>query len=121
MSTGIAAAGRAWRGADKPVPLPVHPLDHATGYGHALRLSKGQATSAGLSLARTAALLIGMPRQGIEPKALSPTDADYSAAIEATDWGSAHRALPPVRVAGAPMGWTRPASRLGSAPAAWGA
>jgi hypothetical protein len=36
-------------------------------------------------------------------------------------WGSAHRALPPVRVAGAPMGWTRPASRLGSAPAAWGA
>ena len=129
MSTGIAAAGGAWRSADKPVPLPVQALDHATGYlmaaaavrGLALRLSKGQATSAGLSLARTAALLMGMPRQGIEPKALSPTDADYSAAIEATDWGSAHRALPPVRVAGAPMGWTRPASRLGSAPAAWGA
>ena len=56
-----------------------------------------------------------------EPKALSPADADYSAAIEATDWGPAHRALPPVRVAGAAMGWTRPASRLGSAPAAWGA
>jgi crotonobetainyl-CoA:carnitine CoA-transferase CaiB-like acyl-CoA transferase len=129
MSTGIAAAGKAWRGADKPIPLPVQALDHATGYlmaaaavrGLALRLSKGQATSAGLSLARTAALLIGTPRQGIEPKALSPTDADYSAAIEATDWGSAHRAQPPVRVAGAPMGWTRPASRLGSAPAAWGA
>src|ERR1700722_9421291 len=102
MSTGIAAASRAWRGADKPVSLPVPALDHATGYlmaaaavrGLALRLSKGQATSAGLSLARTAALLIGTPRQGIEPKALSPTDADYSAAIEVTDWGSAHRALP---------------------------
>ncbi len=40
--------------------------------GLALRLSKGQATSAGLSLARTAALLIGTPRQRIEPKALSP-------------------------------------------------
>ena len=89
--------------------------------GLALRLSKGQATSAGLWLARTAALLIGTPRQGIEPKALSPADADYSAAIEATDWGSAHRALSPVRVAGAPMVWTRPASRLGSVPAAWGA
>jgi hypothetical protein len=108
-------------------PLPVQALDHATGYltaaaavrGLALRLSKGQATSAGLSLARTAALLIGTPRQGIEPKALSPIDADYSAAIEATDWGSAHRALPPVRVAGAPMGWTRPASGLGSVPAEW--
>jgi hypothetical protein len=72
MSTGIAAAGKAWRGADKPIPLPVQALDHATGYlmaaaavrGLALRLSKGQATSAGLSLARTAALLIGTPRQG---------------------------------------------------------
>ena len=128
MSTGIAAAGRAWCGGDKPVPLPVQALDHATGYlmaaaavhGLALRLSRGQATSAGLSLARTAALLMGTPRQGIEPKALIPADADYSAAIEATDWGSAHRALPPVGVAGAPMGWTRPASRLGSAPAVWG-
>ena len=128
MSTGIAAAGRAWRGAEKPVPLPVQALDHATGYlmaaaavhGLALRLSKGQATSAGLSLARTGALLMATPRQAIEPKALIPADADYSAAIEATDWGSAHRALPPVKVAGAPMGWTHPASRLGSAPAAWG-
>jgi crotonobetainyl-CoA:carnitine CoA-transferase CaiB-like acyl-CoA transferase len=128
MSTGIAAAGRAWRGADKPVPLPVQALDHATGYflaaaavrGLVLRLSEGKATSAGLSLARTAALLMGTPREEIDPKALSPADADYSAAIEATDWGSAHRALPPVRVAGAPIGWMRPASRLGSAPAAWG-
>ena len=65
MSTGIAAVGRAWRDADKPVPLPVQALDHATGYlmaaaavrGLALRLSKGQATFASLSLARTAALL----------------------------------------------------------------
>ena len=104
-------------------------LDHVTGYlmaaaavrGLALRLSKGQPTSAGLSLARTAALLMGIPREGTEPKALSPSDADYSAAIEATDWGAARRALPPVSVAGAPMNWTRPASRLGSAPAAWGA
>jgi hypothetical protein len=128
MSTGIAAAGGAWRGADKPVPLPVQALDHATGYfmaaaavrGLALRLGKGEATSARLSLARTVALLIGTPRHASEPEALSPTDADYSAAVEATDWGSAHRALPPVRIAGAPTGWMRPASRLGSARAAWG-
>ena len=76
MSTGIAAAGRAWRGTDKPVSLPVQALDHATGYlmaaaavrGLALRLSEGQATSASLSLARTAALLMGTPREGIEPE-----------------------------------------------------
>ena len=82
----------------------------------ALRLSKGQAISASLSLARTAALLMGTTRQGIEPKALSATNADYSADIEANDWGSAHRELPPVSVAGAPIGWRRPASRSGSAP-----
>jgi CoA-transferase family III len=127
MSTGIAAAGMAWRRADKPVPLPVQALDHATGYlmaaaavrGLALRLREGQATSVRLSLARTAALLIGAPRDGAEPEALSPADADYSAAIETADWGPAHRALPPTSVAGAAMLWTRPASRLGSAPAAW--
>ena len=32
MSTGIADAGMRWRNADKPVPLPVQALDHATGY-----------------------------------------------------------------------------------------
>ena len=129
MSTGIAAAGMIWRCADKPVPLPVQALDHATGYmiaaaavrGLNLRLSEGRATSARLSLARTAALLTAVPRdEGPEPKSLSSADADYSAAIEATDWGTAHRALPPVSVTGVPMAWTRPASRLGSAPAAWG-
>jgi hypothetical protein len=128
MSTGIAAAGMIWRCADKPVPLPVQALDHATGYmiaaaavrGLNLRLSEGRATSASLSLARTAALLMAVPREGPEPKSLSSADADYSASIEATDWGTAHRALPPVSVAGVPMAWTRPASRLGSALAAWG-
>src|SRR6202030_1252707 len=113
MSTGIAAASRAWRGTDKPVSLPVPALDHATGYlmaaaavrGLELRLSKGQATSAGLSLARTAALLMGTPRQGIEPKALSPAAADYSAAGEPTGWRSADLAASPVEVGGGPTRW----------------
>jgi hypothetical protein len=127
MSTGIAAAGMEWRRAAQPVPLPVQALDHATGYlmaaaaarGLALRASKGEATSARLSLARTASLLTATPRDGSGIKALSPSDADYSPAVEATDWGPAHRAAPPAEVAGAPMNWTRPASRLGSALAAW--
>ena len=33
MSTGIAERGMTWKGADKPVPLPVRALDHATGGG----------------------------------------------------------------------------------------
>jgi hypothetical protein len=38
----------------------------------------------------------GLDASGLTPGlGASPTDADYSAAIEATDWGSAHRALPP--------------------------
>jgi crotonobetainyl-CoA:carnitine CoA-transferase CaiB-like acyl-CoA transferase len=32
MSTGIAHAGMVDTGADRPVPLPVQALDHATGY-----------------------------------------------------------------------------------------
>ncbi len=32
MSCGIAAAGMVRAGADRPVPLPVQALDHATGH-----------------------------------------------------------------------------------------
>ena len=32
MSTGIAAHGMAMAGVDRPRPLPVQALDHATGY-----------------------------------------------------------------------------------------
>ena len=129
MSTEIAAAGMAWRGAAKPVPLPVQALDHATGYlmaaaavrGLTRRLAEGRATSAKLSLARTAALLVALRGDPPEATALTPTDADYAAGVEATDWGPAERALPPVAVAEAPLVWTRPARRLGSAAADWGA
>jgi crotonobetainyl-CoA:carnitine CoA-transferase CaiB-like acyl-CoA transferase len=127
MSTGIAAAGMAWRNAEKPTPLPVQALDHATGYLMAAaavraltrRLNDGRTHSARLSLARTAALLIGAAGEPWDGVAVNPADADYSAAVEATDWGPAHRALPPVVIAGAPLAWDRPASRLGSATAAW--
>src|SRR5271165_3303410 len=127
MSTGIAAAGMAWRDADKPVPLPVQALDHATGYlmaaaavrGVAQRLADGRPTSAKASLARTAALLVALPRGPSEEAALRPAEADYAAAVEATDWGPARRALPPVAVAGAPLAWSQPARRLGSETANW--
>lgn len=32
MSSGIAEAGMHWQHADKPTPLPLQALDHATGY-----------------------------------------------------------------------------------------
>jgi hypothetical protein len=129
MSTGIAAAGLEWRSADKPVPLPVQALDHATGYlmaaaavrGLALRLTEEEALTARLSLARTAELLVAARGATSETTASIRSDADASPTIEATDWGPARRVLPPVSISGAPMAWDRPASRLGTAPAAWGA
>ncbi|MGA7203090.1 MAG: CoA transferase, partial [Specibacter sp.] len=65
MSCGIARAGMDHFGQDKPVPLPVQALDHATGYLAAAatidawreRLD-GKARNAKLSLARTAVELL---------------------------------------------------------------
>jgi crotonobetainyl-CoA:carnitine CoA-transferase CaiB-like acyl-CoA transferase len=79
MSAGIAAAGIAWQRADRPVPLPVQALDHATGYLMAAAVVRGLidgvrgngATTARLSLARTA-LLLGKPLAGVSPTAFMP-------------------------------------------------
>ena len=129
MSTGIAAAGLKWRNADKPVPLPVQALDHATGYlmaaaavrGLTLRLTEEETLTARLSLARTAELLVVARGATSETNASGLLlDTDASPAIEATGWGPARRLLPPVSISGATMAWDRPASRLGSAAAAWG-
>ena len=128
MSTGIAAAGLKWRSADKPVPLPVQALDHATGYlmaaaavrGLTLRLTEEETLTARLSLARTAELLVAARGATSETNASSLLDTDASPAIEVTGWGPARRLLPPVSISGATMAWDRPASRLGSAAAAWG-
>ena len=127
MSSGIAHAGKKWQGANRPVPLPVQALDHATGYllaaaavrGLVNRQIGGGATTARLSLARTACAL-GEASEGGEQAPLGPrSDCDLSPMIEATTWGRARRVGAPAIVAGAPMCWFRGASALGSARAAW--
>ncbi len=127
MSTGIADAGMRWRNADKPVPLPVQALDHATGYlmaavairGVTHRLVQGNGTDARLSLARTAKLLVEAGADH-DTTALAPeTSADLLPTIEATDWGQAQRLNPPITIDGTPMLWEYPACRLGSAEPAW--
>jgi crotonobetainyl-CoA:carnitine CoA-transferase CaiB-like acyl-CoA transferase len=127
MSSGIADAGMGWRKADKPVPLPVQALDEATGYliaaaairGVTQRLTCGRALEARLSLARTARFLVDSRREPAETPLAPETPADSPPAIEETSWGPAHRLLPPVAIAGAPMHWDRPATALGSAPPRW--
>jgi hypothetical protein len=127
MSTGIAQAGQDWQGADRPVPLPVQALDHATGYMMAAavlrllarRLADGVGGGARLSLARTAALLVGSGPADPEPPSPAAGPEDLASEIEATSWGPARRLRPPVAMAGAPMRWARAARRLGDDAPAW--
>ncbi len=126
MSSGIAEAGMRRMGRDRPTPLPVQALDHATGYlmaaavvrGLTGRLATGAGCTVRASLAGTAALLSSLPVG--DQVALAPeTPDDLAFAAEATAWGPARRVRPPCGVEGASMHWERPATALGSAAAAW--
>ena len=127
FSSGIASAGMDWRNADTPVSLPVQALDHATGYllaaaavrGVIARTTISGSLSARVSLARTAKLLADHKGSPSNAKFAPPIDEDFAAACEQTDWGPARRLLPPVNIAGTPMNWTRPATKLGSSTAGW--
>jgi len=120
MSSGIADAGLQWKRADKPTPLPLQALDHATGYlmaASAIRLL-GRRGSARLSLARTAKLLIENGAGTDEPLR-AEDDNDQGLLIEQTPWGPAHRLHVPLKITGTPLQWTLPASELGSHRAQW--
>jgi hypothetical protein len=130
MSSGIAQAGMQWAGSDRPTPLPVQALDHATGYivataalrGLVGRVQLGIGSSSRASLARTAALLISAgaaPRRGPAAPLAPPGNADFTPAPEPTPWGAGRRLQPPLAIDGVPMHWSRGANSLGSAPACW--
>ncbi|TWB80084.1 CoA transferase family III [Nitrospirillum amazonense] len=128
MSAGIAEAGMRLLGRDKPTPLPVQALDHATGYilaamalrGLALRARTGQGTAGRTALASTARLLLDGGAGVMDAPPLAPeTDTDFNPALEQTGWGPARRLAAPVTVAGAPLAWDRPAGPLGGATAVW--
>ena len=122
MSAGIAELGMRHFSGDKPMPLPVQALDHATGYlmaaaairGVARRLRDGSGCEARFSLARIAQVLTDQPSIAREPVLAAETELDLAPAVETTDWGPARRLASPVAIAGVPMRWDRPARRLGS-------
>jgi CoA-transferase family III len=127
MSAGIADAGMRLLGRDRPTPLPVQALDHATGYlmaaavvrGLTQRIATGRGFEARASLARTAQLLVSEPA-GIVIGDLAPaTEEDWSEPIEATDFGPARRLRSPLMIGDTPMHWDRPAVKLGSSAPAW--
>ena len=126
MSSGIAEAGQQWKQADKPLPLPVQALDHATGYLMAAaaitllarRLNSGLGGSARLSLARTARLLIEHGAGTDQP--LRPEEEnDQGLVIEQTAWGPAHRLQVPLKITGTPVQWAIAAGELGAHRAQW--
>lgn len=127
MSCGIAHHGMQMQGADKPLPLPVQALDHATGYLMAAavvraliaRLAEGRTLQARLSLARTARLLTDAPLRAAPDRLVPAGESDFAAQLERTAWGPARRYRLPAAIEGAPMAWDRPAAGLGSSPADW--
>lgn len=133
MSDGIASAGMRYFGRDKPTPLPVQALDHATGYlvaaavlrGLARREQGGYGSVSRLSLARTGELLVSQRGGALtqtrgEDHAMEPeTAADHAVDIEQTDWGPARRLKPPCELEGIPMRWDLPATALRSSAPHW--
>lgn len=127
MSSGIADAGMAWKQADRPVPLPLQALDHATGYLMAAsaiqalneRLKTGRGGAARLSLARTAKLLVDTGQVPELPALRSEEPSDQGLVVEQTAWGQAHRLLAPVTISGTPLQWDLPAGELGSHRPQW--
>lgn len=127
MSSGIAHAGMIRRGADKPVPLPVQALDHATGYllaiaalrGIAERRATGRVLRARASLARTAKLVIDNDPSELDGPFAPRTDADFLPQPQSTGRGPALRLKPPVTIEGAPLRHDRPAVMLRSSPPRW--
>ena len=127
MSCGIADAGMRRWARERPTPLPVQALDHATGYimaaaairGLVMRLQTGVGSQMRASLARTAALLSSHPAQSGQVEMLAENSDDLADSVEATAWGNARRLKPPVSVDGTPMQWGRPAGLLGSSVPAW--
>jgi crotonobetainyl-CoA:carnitine CoA-transferase CaiB-like acyl-CoA transferase len=133
MSTGIAGSGLRQGIADRPTPLPVQALDHATGYlmaaavlaGLAARLRTGLGFRARLSLARTAAELeavSALPSRPIAQLATATgpvTAPTWRGALLDTPWGAATLPPSPFRLDGVGLSWDRPPGPLGSDPPAW--
>ena len=128
MSSGIADAGMRWKNTDKPQPLPVQALDHATGYFMAAAIltalkekaESGRVLSAKLSLAKTADFLTTFPTMNSETILQEATESDLSADREHTAWGLAKRLKFPVNIQGCKANWRYPATQLRTSKPQWG-
>ncbi len=121
MSCGIAAAGAAESGKDKPKPLPAQALDHGTGYLVAAAICRaltgrlrGQGTAeVRASLAGTANVLMGTK---FSPPDDEP-DLTSRMAGRDTDWGPVNAVEQPGTIDDGGGWWDVPAGPLGRHPA----
>ena len=122
MSAGIAHAGMESAAADKPTPLPVQALDHATGYLMAAAIVSALAEAAPgqtvmdarLSLVRTAELLATLAKGTDDDDITTAAPPDYSDITETSGWGPGNRLKPALTFGSATMQWSLPSAKLGS-------
>ncbi|MCZ4272058.1 CoA transferase [Maritalea porphyrae] len=127
MSAGIAAFGMKAADAQKPLPLPVQALDHATGYLVAAAAimaiksatEQNRAVSVRTSLARVGWLLSQTAKLEMRGQVAPATPSDFCAEIEQTNIGDALRLEPAIRIEAIPQYWSMPARPLRSASPVW--
>lgn len=127
LSSGIAHEGMVRSGKDQPTSLPVQALDHATGYlaaaavAHGLvrRRTSGQGTDAWLSLARTAAELLGGPAGSFDDRVDPVRLDDFPDELERTAWGEGRRLRAPFVIEGVSNAWASPAVAFGTHNPLW--
>ena len=117
MSTGIAHPDHDGH----PKPLPAQALDHGTGYLVAAAVCRALTdgrSSARLSLARTARLLVELGTGG-NPEA--PWLSDTDALLESSDtaWGPVRQVPCPARIEGYDVRWRETAGPLGRHTPRW--
>ncbi|QXG53295.1 CoA transferase [Pantoea jilinensis] len=127
MGCGIAERGMQWQQSDKPVPLPVQALDHATGYllaaavleGLRRRVTDGHGSQVRLSLARTAWLLQQHPLGQCAGAGIEPQVKDNLPCYELTPWGLGVRLRAAAWLPGTPQMFATSGSAPGTHPATW--
>ena len=127
MSTGIAAAGAAAAGTDRPTPLPAQALDH--GIGHLLAaatcraltrlVADGAAADVHGSLVGAANVVKASPAVAGEAPPVTIADAPLEAGE--TAWGPVRRVPLAGRIDGIVSSWSTDAGPLGRHPARFGA
>jgi crotonobetainyl-CoA:carnitine CoA-transferase CaiB-like acyl-CoA transferase len=118
MSTGIAAAGAAVAGTERPTPLPAQALDHGTGHLLAAAtcraltrlLTDGLAADVRGSLVGASNVVKASPAPSCAPTA---TVADVDLEVGTTAWGPVRRVPLAGRIAGIAPSWSIDAGVLG--------